>query len=53
MGLSDRLTSGNDIFCNVMYLLFGTIFFLVAIYLPQKKKEKKERIKTTLHNFVP
>lgn len=45
MGLSDRLTSGNDIFCNVMYLLFGTIFFLVAIYLPQKKKKNKTKDK--------
>ena len=42
MGLSDRLTSGNDIFCNVMYLLFGTHLFLGRILSTSKKKKKNK-----------
>ena len=43
MGLSDRLTSGNDIFCNVMYLLFGTHLFLGRNLSTSKKKKKQNK----------
>ena len=45
MGLSDRLTSGNDIFCNVMYLSFGTHLFLGRNLSTSKKKRKKRKDK--------
>lgn len=45
MGLSERLTSGNDIFCNVMYLSFGTHLFLGRNLSTSKKKKNKTKDK--------